>query len=173
MWDQVSSLKGEKGQFMPHTSRSLVAPLFFLILVFFAGSAALGQAPASGAAVARLENGQPTMLLGDAELAALLRLEGALLRQSGTLLAVRLEASQGRYYLVGKGETEDGNCFSAANELLAEGGLLTLGPTTHFCHGRRCTDCAFMGDVFTGEILGCTCRDLQGHCDHTIQHQEP
>lgn len=36
------------------------------------------------------------------------------------------------------------------------------------CSGDPCSSCRFTRSIFNGEINGCKCRNLGGHCNHTV-----
>ncbi len=135
---------------------------------------ARAQEPNQQDVVARLEGETITTLLSDEQLIAVLEGEAASLELEATIQEVRFEQSRDLYYLVGKGQMEDGNCFMVAKELEVSSDMLGFGSTTHFCDGSPCSSCVFVGEAFSGAILGCECEDagLVRRCNHTIVRRE-
>jgi len=37
------------------------------------------------------------------------------------------------------------------------------------CQGDPCSSCRFRRGIFSGEIIGCRCSNIGGHCNHSIQ----
>jgi len=72
----------------------------------------------------------------------------------------------------------DGNCNIHARELFSNqelfqnvafvGSLLDIANNseTHSCSGNPCSSCRFTRSG--GSISGCSCRNLGGHCNHTV-----
>lgn len=75
---------------------------------------------------------------------------------------------EGPTYLVRQGADEKGNCHISRTELKSaeiagyKTYLMPVGGITETCTGVGCTFCGFK------KSGGCECRNVSGHCTHTI-----
>jgi hypothetical protein len=61
-----------------------------------------------------------------------------------------------------------GEAVSVAHEMRkGENGFYTTNGISHECNGNPCSSCSFV-EGSNGEITGCQCNTLGGHCNHKI-----